>query len=350
MARYQIVLADRDEEYLSLLELRFLEHFGNVADIQLISDPIYFHEFFARPQRIDMLVLNEELYTPELARHSIGVVIRLSETPVERGGAVPAGAESLRVYKYTSMKELFAVLATFLHRDEQEEGAARARLICVYSPAGGAGTTTVALGLAGALANARRRVFYLDTETLQSARLLLPEAEGPSPAFCSALISGEPGLAELLPGACGRGSFDYLKPFPHSTTACGVELEHFRRLAEDLRESGRYDFVLLDCSSDFTREKSALMAACDRVVVVTGQSRTACWKTEALLQDINIRDNRFLFVCNQYQKEEPSALRDTLLGRISIAEYIPRYPDELCASLDELAREEAVARLALQLL
>ena len=48
MARYQIVLVDQDEDYLSLLELRFLEHFGDVADIQLISDPAYFHTFFAQ--------------------------------------------------------------------------------------------------------------------------------------------------------------------------------------------------------------------------------------------------------------------------------------------------------------
>ena len=83
MARYQIVLADQDEDYISLLELRFLEYFGDVADIQLISDPAYFRSYFETPKKLDLLIINDALYLPELPRHSIDALIRLSEVPVE---------------------------------------------------------------------------------------------------------------------------------------------------------------------------------------------------------------------------------------------------------------------------
>ncbi|MBM6977010.1 hypothetical protein [Intestinimonas butyriciproducens] len=349
MARYQIVLVDQDEDYLSLLELRFLEHFGDVADIQLISDPAYFHTFFETPRKMDLLIINQELYIPELEKHSIGAVIRLSETPTE----LRRDGKGCVLYKYTGMKVLFDELSPYLNR--AEERAARKQepqLVCVYAPSGGAGATTLSLGICAALASRDRRVLYLNTETIQSFPGRLPQTPEVLSAACrDQILRGSGGAERLGREAFGSCGFDYLLPFEHSITTYGITLEHLTRLAEELRRSGRYQCVVVDCSSEFTQEKSALMSLCSTVLLTMGQDRLSCDRMESLLGNINIRDtDKFLFACNRYREDEENCLRDTLLGRVHIAEYIPYLSQRTLACLEELGNNEAISRLAYRLI
>lgn len=348
MSKFQIVLADRDETYISRLEARFQERFGGVAEIQVISDPSYFNEYFSRRHHIDWLLLNEELYSEQLKRQDIGNIIRLSETPPKftdrREGF---DKEDLPLYKYSSMKELFAAMGPSLSQKLQ----AQTRLICVYAPFGGAGTTTTALALAGALAKRRRNVLYLSTESFQSAALFLPEGETLSAEFQDALRTGAPQMADLLPKECGHAGFDYLMLCFHSIAIADLTMAHFQRLTELVRQAGSYDFVILDCSSEFTREKTLLMKECDRVVIVTGQGRTAEWKTQALLRDIIIPEgDKFLAVCNRYREDRSDGIKSVLLGRLRLLSCVPELPEEVCSNLERLADEGEIVKLALHLL
>lgn len=348
MSKFQIVLADRDETYISRIEARFLERFGNVANIELISDPIYFESYFSQRQHIDWLLVNEEFYSEQLKRQDIGNIMRLSETPPKPAGRGEVlGKEELFLYKYISMKELFAAMGPGLSRKPQ----AQTRLICVYAPFGGAGTTTTALALAGALAKRHRNVLYLSTESFQSASLFLPESEALSAEFQEALLAGDPQMADLLPGQCGHVGFDYLRPCPQTIAISGLTMVHFQRLAEILRQAGNYDFVILDCSAEFTQEKAMLMKECDRVVIVTGQGRAAEWKTQALLRDIIIPEgDKFLAVCNRYGEDRPDGIKSVLLGKLRLLSCVPELQEEFSFDLKRLAEDGEITKLALHLL
>lgn len=348
MARYQIVLADQDEDYISLLELRFLEYFGDVADIQLISDPAYFRSYFETPKKLDLLIINDALYLPELTRHSIEAIIRLSEVPVEtcweKSGCI--------LYKYTGMKILFDELAPYLDR-AASCGAQRqeTRLVCVYSPVGGIGSTTLSLGLCAALVKLNRKVLYLNTETIQSFPSLLPQQPPTMDAQCRNQLLREVNGTEL-PGqeAFGHCGFDYLLPFENSPTSYGITLTHLIKLAQDLQQSNRYHCIILDCSSEFTQEKSVLMSACSTVLILLSQEQQACRRIESLLRNINIRDGeKFQFVCCRYREDEENYLKESLLGKINLAEYIPYLPAHLRSRVDEIGSQEAVMRLAYRL-
>lgn len=212
----------------------------------------------------------------------------------------------------------------------------------------------MALALAGALARKHRNVLFLSTESLQSAAMLLPEEEEPTAEFRDALLSGGPKMADILPGQCGSAGFDYLKPFSQPIASYGLTVRHFQRLAELLKEAGRYDCVVLDCSPEFTEEKTRLMGVCDRVVIVTGQGQAAEWKTRALLKDIIIPDGenskKYLAVCNRYSADRSDSIRTVLLGRLRILAEIPELPGEACSSLERLSEEEGIAKLALHIL
>ena len=99
-----IVLADTDENYLAPLEEKFIDETGDHIDLEIITDPLFFNEYFSQPQKIDILVISEDLYRTDLHRLNIRYIFLLTEEPDE------GGTDDLRchsIYKYTSTKEIY---------------------------------------------------------------------------------------------------------------------------------------------------------------------------------------------------------------------------------------------------
>ena len=51
MSKPLIVIADMDTAYLAELENKFLVELGDRAELEIISDPEYFEQFFSIPMR-----------------------------------------------------------------------------------------------------------------------------------------------------------------------------------------------------------------------------------------------------------------------------------------------------------
>ncbi len=345
MSEYTIVLADKDDEFLATLELRLQERFGDKVHIQTYSDPEHFHLFFLQPRIVDMLIVSDEWYSADLERHTIHTLIRLAETQGMEDEPTDVG---LVLYKYAGMKEIFHELSICMSTRLDGNAEQAGKMVCVYSACGGAGTTTVALGLASALARAQKTVLYLGTESLQSAPLPLSEQKALLDSrFANAMLSQDEALPELVAEAREHCGFDFLPSFDHSIATYGLTLKHFELLAERLRDSNSYQYIIIDCSSEFTAEKSMLISKCDHTLVVTEQSLAACQKTKALLRDINVHaSERFFFVCNKFRPGRKNFLKDTLLGKVSIQEYIPLYQSDNWPSLEDLASCDSFSKMA----
>lgn len=101
---------------------------------------------FSKPQRAEILILSDELYDPSLQKHNIGYIFVMTE---QNEGS---GTEELninRLYKYTSVKEIFNEIvgkskgAFHIEKNERQE----TQIILVTSANGGAGKTTIAMGV-----------------------------------------------------------------------------------------------------------------------------------------------------------------------------------------------------------
>lgn len=345
MGGYTIVLADGDDEFLAILEMRLQERYGGKIHIQTYSELEQYNLYFGQPRAIDMLIVNEAWYNADLERHTIHTLIRLTETPATGDEPTDTG---LVLYKYAGMKEIFAELNAHMANRLEESEAGKCRMICVYSACGGVGTTTVALGVASALSHAQKTVLYMNLETLQSTPLLLKGEEAPlDGAFASAMLAQDETLLDRAKKECGNRGFDFLPLFDHSAATYGLTLKHFQLLAERIRDSNRYQYIVLDCSPELTQEKSMLISKCDHTLVVTQQYLSSCEKTKALLRDINVHArDKFYFICNKFRPDRRNYLKDTLLGSVSIQEYIPLYQDESWPSLEDLKSSESFAKIA----
>ncbi|MBU3100106.1 AAA family ATPase [Clostridium sp. DSM 17811] len=352
MSKLVVVLADTDEKYLMPLELKFIKEFGDKANIEVISDKEYFKSYFNSLKKIDILIIHETLYTRDLEKHSIENLFILTESNDVNS---TQDMSINKIYKYTSVKEIFNEIMSnpspkLLRRINQKEDT---KVVMVYSPSGGSGKTIVALGISAAIAKCHKHVLYINTETLQRYNFMLKNKEFCPHSFEKRIIQREENITQYLSSAVGVEMFDYLLPFKQSISSLNINMEHYKRLIEAVREAGQYDYVVVDCSSDFTGEKTMMMSYCDRVMIITGQDAVSVSKLDSLLENIDCSDNnKYMFICNKYSGQLVNWLiSSNLNNKCTISEYIECFElDYASFDLEFLAMNKHFQKLAYTLI
>ena len=159
----RIILADTEETVLSALELKFVFELRSMAeqiDIEIISDTVFFNEYFTTPRKADVLICGESMYSQDLRRHDIGKIFILCEGQTE---GKTEELNTVRINKYSTNP------GTILARAMKEIGDgftmtnADTIVALVYSANGGAGKTTIAMGICRKLADDYKKVLYIST-------------------------------------------------------------------------------------------------------------------------------------------------------------------------------------------
>ena len=147
----------------------------------------------------------------------------------------------------------------------------RTKVIAVANQKGGVGKTTTAVNVAACAAAAGRRVllFDLDAQANATSGLGLEKTEGGS-AYRP--LMGEGTLLEkILPTA-----FERLEMIPGEMDMCGADMElarsenHLQRVATALRpvrDSGRFDLIIVDCPPSLGVLTLNAFAAADGLLV-----------------------------------------------------------------------------------
>lgn len=146
MAKPRIIIADTDISYIIPLQLKFVEDFFEKVDLEIISDTEYFDTLFSTPQRADILIISDELYSQSMRRHNISHIFVMNEQYEEEQ---TADLNVNHIFKYTSIKEIFNEI-TGKSADVlkiENNGKQETQTILFYSASGGAGKTTVAMGV-----------------------------------------------------------------------------------------------------------------------------------------------------------------------------------------------------------
>ena len=79
MAKPRIIIADTDAGYIIPLQLKFAEDFFEKVDLEIITDTDYFEALFSTPQKIDILIVSEDLYSTAMQRHNISHIFVMNE-------------------------------------------------------------------------------------------------------------------------------------------------------------------------------------------------------------------------------------------------------------------------------
>lgn len=348
MARPRIIIADIDHGYIVPLQQKFIEEYFEKIDLEVITEKDFFEYLFSTPQKIDILIVSEELFTIELLRHSIGNIFIMTEQPSDTFSGEP---NVHNIYKYTSIKEIFTVISGkgAVALDVSAEHQKEPEIITVYSAAGGVGKTTIALGICASLCRNYKKVLYINAARLQSFQTML---SNPAPIdvmdIYAKLSMGKENIYSDIKHVVRNEGFSYLPPFRASLMSLGIDYSIYEKIAISAQKSREYDYIVIDADTVFDEDKARLIDASDKVIIVTRQSKASSYATQNLVSNINgINNEKFVFVCNDFDEDNINVLiSPDVVNKFSVTAYVGHlsHYDQLKAA--DLANENDIQKIA----
>lgn len=329
MAKPRIIIAEIDINYLMPIQLKFVEEFYEKIELEIITDKDYFEKLFETPQRAEILIISEDLYSSTLQRHNISKIFLLSENNDEEG---TSDLKVHKIFKYSNIRGIFNEIigksASEINVDNIRK--MEPQIIVVTSAAGGVGNTTVSMGLAACLSQNYKRILYINCGSLQSFGHLL---KNPSAILNNEIYSklsrNNKGAYDEIRHMIRQEFFSYIPPFKASLVSLGIPIKIFTCIAQEAKKSGEYDFIIMDTDAYFDDNKAEQLTLADKVIVVTRQTRASVFSTNTFVKNVNgITSEKYLFICNDFNSDISNGLiSPDVEVKFSINEYINHIED-----------------------
>ncbi len=330
MSKPKVIIADADEKYVLTFQLRFIEEYFNSIDIEVITSKEYFDSYFSSPRTIEILIVSEEFYTVQLLRHNISSLFVLKETKDEA-----TYEENVNILdKYSNIKEIFYEIRGKSRGvlDNSANAPKETQIVLVTSATGGAGKTTVALGIAGSMSQIHKKVLYLNAARLQMFQYFMANATPISASDVYArLMNPTPNIYNEIKHVIRREDFSYLPPFKAAIVSLGISFAAYNMIVESAKASRDFDYIIVDVENAFDENTARLYDIADKVVVVTGQSLYDIQTTNNLISNLNgVTPEKYTFICNRFSKDRYNALTS---GEININYYVSEYIEEFASDM-----------------
>lgn len=348
MAKPRIIIADTDVNYIIPLQLKFVEDFFEMVDVEIITTEEYFETLFSTPQRADILIVSEDLYSQAMQRHNISHIFVMNEQYEEDQ---TADLNVNHIFKYTSIKEIFneitgksADVLKIKTGTKQET-----QVVLFYSASGGAGKTTAAIGVSASLTKNYKRVLYINAARLQVFQHMLENHSSITAADVYAkLATADEDIYSSIKHVIRKELFSYVPPFKAALMSLGLKYSVFEKIILSAKRSGEYDFIIVDADVTFDEDKASLLNLSDKVVIITNQSLVSVLATNILVTNINgASADKYIFICNDFNKEEDNALiSPNVTLKFSVSDYIDHFNHYANMKPDDLSKESSIQKTA----
>lgn len=328
MERKKIVLVDTDEEYIAVLEHKLVEVWGDLADIEVITQLRYFHTYFSQPNEIFLLLINEILfnYEEKVQKQNITHLVLLTESESATRSRFAGKRNCQVIYKYSGVKELFARIESSVRITLSDLPVENTELILVHAVTGGCGKTLCALGICAELAKLGKKVLYISTESLQDFPYHLEEERWMDPDTAYAMSMNEAGVADDLPTARAAAGYEYMLPFQRLTQSYQIRPESWEYLIRNLKERNRYDMIIAELPVHAELPLLHLYDLAKKVVLICDQSERCAVRLSILQNSLTVPDDRYLLVCSRYDDNRSDGLRESeAAARCGVAAVVREY-------------------------
>lgn len=315
----KIVIVDDDLSYSLPLQGRFLYDYFDFVEVEIITEKDYFDEFLTQLHKIDALIISEKFYKEDLNQYEIAHIFVLTE---EQNMDLPETNQIHFMYKYTNLKGIYSQIVGICQMSSlNQKKKVETQMIVVTSAVGGVGKTTIALGMAKALGDMHKRVLYIEASDIQSFQYYLDNKEPIiRQDIYTKMASPSRTIYQEIKSEIREQGFSYLPPLRAAPMSFGISYDIFGMIGKSAKESGEYDYVIVDADVRFGEQKAKLLKACDRVLFVTDETRKARYSLKQLLMNIgNVHSNKYVYVCNKYDSHNEED--DTDIA-IHIDEYV----------------------------
>ncbi len=352
MVKPRILIVDTDTNYMIPLQQKFIEEFFDRIELEIITDKSYFQYLFSTSQKADVLIISDHLYEESLKRHNIGGIFILKERYEE---SQTADLNLTFLYKYTNINMILSEIISKSKGvlDFSVEGKRDPQIILVYSANGGAGKTTVALGISEFLSKNYKKVLYINANTIQSFQRLLNNHSVIADNDVLALLSqSTESVYPQMKHVIRKEDFSYLPPFKATLMSVGLRYSIFGSIAVSAKQSKEYDYIILDAESGLDEEKASLLNIADKVILVVNQTVTSMYSTTVFLKNINrLNTNEYIFICNNFVKDQANAFVSEREGlSFEVSEYVNHYDNYDEMSIDDFSKDSGIQKVSLLVL
>lgn len=348
MTKPRVIIADTDANYIIPLQLKFVKDYFDKIDLEIITDVAYFERLFETPQKVDILIVSEELYSTYLQKHNITNIFLMVEQYDE--GAT-CGLNVNQLYKYSSIKEIFNEIIgkSVGILNVGSNIITETQIILVTSASGGVGKTTVAMGIAACLTQNHKKVLYLNASKLQMFQYnfdnLTPIT---SQEVYSKLMNSSENIYEDIKHVIRYEQFYYLPTFKAALMSIGISFSIYEKIALAAKRSKEFDYIIIDAESSFDEGVARLHDISDKVMIVTEQSINAVYATNVLISNLNgIGSEKYIFICNRFDNDKYNALISPDVSiKFSINEYIDEISSNGIITSTELSSNKGIRKVA----
>lgn len=328
MAKPLIVIVETDMEHLVPLELKMAETLMDVADIEIISDPEYMTEYFMSPKTIDILVIEEDMYSDRLSMHAIGKTFVLVEDVGENDEQVykkQGGiGEIICLFRYCNINTLVGYIIP-LEWSGANIKEKEPQIVAVISPAGGVGTTSVAVGVSACLKQNLKKVLYLNMQNYQDFYYYFENKETLPTQVAAFLRNPDASIYKRMKEYIRKEEFSYLPALRISRESLEISSQGYMELARAAQRSGDFDFVVVEIGNELSSETIKFLKYANKVFVVVKQDAYTALKLAVMKYSINCSDKeKYTFICNFFEKDKENVLLENHENANVINGYIEK--------------------------
>ncbi|MGN0695676.1 MAG: AAA family ATPase [Oscillospiraceae bacterium] len=324
--KIKLALADSNTEYGEKL-LGILERRENFA-VSMFTSPEALKESLIK-QSYDIVLISPDIAGAPLNFKHASVVIVLSDSETD---SLPGeGFHAINKYQrgtrlVNNILEIYSEYSP-MRGSGNGRAAGNARIISVYSPAGGSGKTSVAIAIAELICNRGSKVLYINFEEFSSYGAYF-KTEGNK--NMGEIISGiekriDIGMKISSIARTADNGVMYFDEFENILDIYDISTDECEKLINEIAVSGACDFLIVDMGISFDERNRRMLDISDCNVIVTCGNDFAVRKIDRFLTqiiDISENNDKFCIVHNFGE----SGLNCRNLSEIGRIPYLKDHP------------------------
>ncbi|SKC37727.1 AAA family ATPase [Maledivibacter halophilus] len=335
MSKLYLVIGDNDEAYVKGVSDYILNNYSHRFQLRSFTKKEYLLNYLSSDERnIDIFLLCQDWYNDSALKNEANNPILLSE------GRIINDSDCQSIKKYQRGDKLVSsIIDCFVESNPNNYytswGDKKTKVIAVYSPIGGIGKTSIAVGASMKSAEDNKTVFYLNLENIQSTPNFF-ECQG-SKNLSNILYYIRDKKKNIILKIEGIRCIDsqynvhYFSPPDNSVDLEETRPEDIRYLIDTLKASNNYNRIFIDMSSIIDGKNISILKASDEIILVIGMDDLSITKTNYLIKELEMISKRSeidLFkkvsiVLNKYSLDKISQIDKLKLKDNSIKVKIP---------------------------
>lgn len=320
MSAIKLIIADENSSYASGLTQYLQQEYGQAFEVACFTQKALLQEHINKCEAADILLIDQKLFSRHADIKSIKSVIILAEDTT-------LDSYCPTICRYQRADQIAKLLLEAY--DKNSDGSVnitnynrKAKLICVYSPAGAAGKTTIAYNLSYQYVLQSRQALYISFEAYTGLPIFKQDENKRGLIYLLYLIkNGLPNLQlklNTIKAIDENTNIHFIQRENNVLEYKDISFEDMGLLVSFFKNQSGYDAVILDLGSTINDTVLGAFKHCDYLVNVICAENYSYEKNQDFCRQITKIDNylksdirsKLIWVNNKSNSEQNISCKD----------------------------------------